>query len=100
LKQIRQADVPSEVLPRRKLIIIEDSGMSYNGLFEKTSRVLSAKSPFKKDEWNEQNGLDLNKPQGDENEDDEVEKMLQEESEEEGFIVSDGYLSASEFGLS
>ena len=42
----------------------------------------------------------MNAPQGDEGEDDEVEKMLKEEGEEEGFIVSDGYLSASEFGLS
>ena len=42
----------------------------------------------------------MNAPQGDEGEDDEVEKILKEEGEEEGFIVSDGYLSASEFGLS
>ncbi len=86
--------------------------MNYNGIFEKFSRVLTARNPFKKDEdvidyeidsedeWNEQNGLDLNAPQGDEGEDDEVEKILKEEGEEEGFIVSDGYLSASEFGLS
>ena len=86
--------------------------MNYNGVFEKFSRVLTARNPFKKDEdvidyeidsedeWNEQNGLDLNAPQGDEGEDDEVEKILKEEGEEEGFIVSDGYLSASEFGLS
>ena len=86
--------------------------MNYNGTFEKFSRVLTARNPFKKDEdvidyeidsedeWNEQNGLDLNAPQGDEGEDDEVEKILKEEGEEEGFIVSDGYLSASEFGLS
>ena len=86
--------------------------MNYNGVFEKFSRVLTARNPFKKDEdvidyeidsedvWNEQNGIDLNAPQGDEGEDDEVEKILKEEGEEEGFIVSDGYLSASEFGLS
>ena len=86
--------------------------MNYNGVFEKFSRVLTARNPFKKDEdvidyeidsedeWNEQNGLDLNAPQGDEGEDDEVEKIIKEEGEEEGFIVSDGYLSASEFGLS
>jgi hypothetical protein len=56
------------------------------------------------EEWNEQNGEDLaadNKQ--DEDEDDEVDKMLREDGdddEEAGFIVPDDYLSASEFNVS
>lgn len=84
--------------------------------FHKKSALLDPKNPSKKDEtiidyemdseeeWNEQNGEDLaadNKQ--DEDEDDEVDKMLREDGdddEEAGFIVPDDYLSASEFNVS
>ncbi len=87
-----------------------------NCFFDKRSFVLTARNPLKKDEtvidyemdseeeWNEQNGEDVADNKMDEDEDDEVEKMLREEEDEEpeaaGFIVPDDYLSASEFGLS
>ena len=74
LRLIKQSEPKPEKMLRKKVIVIEDSFMSYNGVFEKRSRVLTAKNPFKRDddvldydldseeEWNEQNGLDLNKP--------------------------------------
>lgn len=53
------------------------------------------------EEWNEQNGEDVDKNnQEDDDEDDEIEKLLQEENEDEGFIVPDDYLSQSELMLS
>ena len=75
---------------------------------------MSARNPLKRDEtlidydmdseeeWNEQNGEDVDNKQQDEDEDDEVEKLLKEEEEQEepGFIVPDDYLSASEMNLS
>jgi len=57
--------------PRKKCIVIEDSFMKYLGFFDKKSLQLSARNPLKKDEtvidydmsseeeWNEQNGEDL-----------------------------------------
>ena len=47
------------------------------------------------DEWAEENGEDLENKK-DEEEDDEME----EEAQSEGFIVSDGYLSVSEYDFS
>jgi hypothetical protein len=96
---------------RKKCIIIEDSFIKYLGLFEKKSLILNPRNPLKKDEtvidydmsseeeWNENNGEDVD-AKNDEDEDDEVEKMLREEGEEEGFIVPDDYLSASELNFS
>lgn len=53
------------------------------------------------EEWNEQNGEDVDKNnQEDDAEDDEIDKLLQEENEDEGFIVPDDYLSQSELMLS
>ena len=89
--------------------------VKYLGFFDKRSHFLTARNPFKKDEtiidyeldsedeWNEQNGEDVNDVKADEGEDDEVEKLLREEGEDEeeiGFIVPDDYLSASELNLS
>lgn len=100
---------------RKKSIIIDDSMVKYLGFFDKRSHFLTARNPFKKDEtiidyeldsedeWNEQNGEDVNDVKADEGEDDEVEKLLREEGEDEeeiGFIVPDDYLSASELNLS
>ena len=54
------------------------------------------------EEWNEQNGEDLDAKQDEEEDEDEkklIEEM-QEEKEEEGFIVPDDYLSASELNFS
>lgn len=102
-------------LKRKKCIFIEDSYIKHYGLFEKKSLTISAKNPLKRDEtvidydmdseeeWNEQNGEDLEGKQEDEQEEDEVDKLLLEEGEadvEEGFIVPDDYLSASELNLS
>ncbi len=82
--------------------------MKYLGFFDKKSLQLSARNPLKKDEtvidydmsseeeWNEQNGEDLEAKQ--EDEDDEEDK--QSDEEEEGFIVPDDYLSVSELDLS
>lgn len=56
---------------RKKCIIIEDSFIKYLGFFEKQSFILNPKNPLKKDEtlidydmsseeeWNEQNGEDV-----------------------------------------
>jgi chromatin assembly factor 1 subunit A len=97
---------------RKRCIIIEDSFIKYFGYFDKTSYLLNPRNPLKKDEtvidydmsseeeWNEQNGEDVDAPKQDDDEDDEVEKILKEEGEEEGFIVPDDYLSASEMNLS
>ncbi len=90
--------------------------MKYLTFFEKKSTLIHCRNPFVKDEsivdyemdseeeWNEQNGEDVNNEcKGDEEEDDEVEKLLREEGEDDeeaGFIVPDDYLSASEFNLS
>lgn len=52
------------------------------------------------EEWNEQNGEDVDKNNQEDENEDELDKILQEESEEEGFIVPDDYLSDSEFLLS
>lgn len=56
------------------------------------------------EEWNEQNGEDVNgENKADEEEDDEIEKQLREEGDDEeeaGFIVPDDYLSVSELNLS
>ena len=53
------------------------------------------------EEWNEENGEDLDNPNPkEEEEDDEVDKLLLEEDEEDkegnNFVVPDGYLSGSE----
>ena len=81
------------------------------GINDKVSRILDPRNPLMKDEtiidydmsseeeWNEQNGEDVNANDG-EDEDDEVEKILEEEGEPEGFIVDDGYFSASELMFS
>lgn len=87
--------------------------MKYIGVFEKKSVLLDPRKPLLKDEtiidydmsseeeWNEQNGEDVDKnDQEGDAEDDEIEKILQEESQSEGFIVPDDYLSASELMFS
>ena len=55
------------------------------------------------EEWNEQNGEDVNgENKADEEEDDKLEKLLIEEGEDDeeaGFIVPDDYFSASELNL-
>lgn len=98
---------------RKKCIIIEDSFIKYLGFFDKKSYILNPKDPLRKDdtiidydmsseeEWNEQNGEDVDGKNQDEEEDDEIENMLKEDGdeEEEGFIVPDDYLSASELNL-
>lgn len=100
---------------RRKSIILDDSMMKYLGFFEKKSHFLNPRNPTKKDEtivdydmdseeeWNEQNGEDVNADnKKDDEEDDEVDKLLQEDGDNEeaaGFIVPDDYLSASELNL-
>ena len=92
-----------------KCIIIEDSFKKYYGTFDKKSRVITCRNPFKKDEsiidydmdsedeWNEENGEDLDKE--DENEQNE-EEDANSEDQEAGFIVSDGHLSVSEYNFS
>ena len=112
MERYKKLDSVSVGEKRRKCIIIEDSYKKYTGIFEKTSSILSARNPMRKDtavvdydmssedEWNEENGEDLENRNLDEEEEDEEEKMLMEEVQEEGFIVSDGYLSASELQLS
>ena len=49
------------------------------------------------DEWAEENGEDLEKKVGDEDED---EEMVDEDQQSEGFIVSDGHLSVCEYDFS
>jgi hypothetical protein len=73
---------------RKKCIIIEDSYKKYTGIFEKTSKILNPRNPLKKDfdvvdydmssedEWNEENGEDLENRNLDEDEEDEEEKGL------------------------
>lgn len=89
--------------------------VKYLGFFDKRSFFLTPRNPTKKDEtiidydmdseeeWNEQNGEDVaGDNKADEDEDDEVEKLLREDGDDEeeaGFIVPDDYLSASEFNL-
>lgn len=97
---------------RKKCIIIEDSFMKYLDIFQKRSYIINPRNPLKKDEtvidydmsseeeWNEQNGEDLDAKQDEE--EDEEEKMIIEEMKEgenEGFIVPDDYLSASELNF-
>lgn len=67
-----------------KSIIIEDSYMKYLGIFQKKSYILNPRNPLKKDEtvidydmsseeeWNEQNGEDLDAKQDDEDEEDKM----------------------------
>jgi hypothetical protein len=50
------------------------------------------------DEWAEENGEDLEKKQADEDEDDEM--AGNDSDQDEGFIVSDGHLSVSEYDFS
>ena len=109
----RQLDIYIVPKDRKKCIIIEDSFIKYIGVFDKKSSLLDPRRPLLKDEtiidydmsseeeWNEQNGEDVdNNDQEGDAEDDEIEKILQEESQSEGFIVPDDYLSASEFMFS
>lgn len=88
--------------------------MKYISFFDKKSSLIQPRNPLKKDqslidydmsseeEWNEQNGEDLEGKQNDEDEESEEEKMLidLEEPAPAGFIVPDDYLSASEINLS
>lgn len=88
LDEFKKLDKFSFPQQRRKLIIIEDSCMKYAGIFEKKSLRLTGRNPIKKDEtvidydmsseeeWNEQNGEDLENRQEDEDQEDEEEKML------------------------
>ena len=92
---------------RAKCIIIEDSFKKYHGLFNKKSSVISARNPFRRDdelidyemesedEEAEENGEDLDKKDAENEEDDEMNS--EEEEGKEGFIVSDGHLSVSEY---
>ena len=116
MKQIRSLDTCTFAPERKRSIIIEDSMVKYLSFFTKKSYILTPRNFLRRDptvidydldsedEWNEQNGEDVaadNK--GDEDEDDEIEKMLIDEGdgeEEVGFIVPDDYLSASEMNLS
>ena len=94
---------------RTKCIIIEDSHRIYNGTFNKKSSLITARNPFRidnvlidydmdsEDEWAEENGEDLEKKAGDEDED---EDMADEDQQSEGFIVSDGHLSVCEYDFS
>lgn len=101
-------------LDRKKCIFIEDSFIKYYGTFSKRSFILNPRNPLKKDEtvidydmsseeeWNEQNGEDLEGKQEEEEEDDEEKQFIEEmhdEKENEGFIVPDDYLSASELNF-
>ncbi len=111
MKKLDKFSFPQQ---RRKLIIIEDSFMKYAGLFTKQSLRLTGRNPLRKDEtvidyemdseeeWNEQNGEDLENRPEDEDAEDEEEKMLieSEGEQEEGFIVPDDYLSVSELNFS
>ena len=94
---------------RLKCIVIEESHSNIYGNFEKQSKVITARNPWKKDEalldyemesedeWAEQNGEDLDKKDAEEELEDE--EMANEEDEEAGFIVSDGHLSVCEYDL-
>lgn len=108
--KFRKLDTFEFTKERKRNIIIEDSFIKYLGIFDKKSYILNPRNPLKKDEtvldyemsseeeWNEQNGEDVNDKEG-EDEDDEIDKILKEEGEEEGFIVPDDYLSVSEMNL-
>jgi len=77
---------------------------------DKKSNVITARNPFRRDdnlidydmdsedEWAEENGEDLEKKQADEDEDDEM--AGNDSEQDEGFIVSDGHLSVSEYDFS
>ena len=96
-------DRPIEELsfPRRKCIIIEDSFKKHVGIFDKRSKVINPRNPFVKDlmiidydmdseeEWNEENGEDLENPNKEEDEEEDDD----EGDVEMGFIVPDDYLS-------
>ena len=102
-----QRSTTSDIKPRAKCIIIEDSYKKYHGSFTKKSSIITPRNPFKRDtelidydmdsedEWAEENGEDLDKKDA-ENEDDE-EMNSEEEEGKEGFIVSDGHLSVAEY---
>ena len=67
----KKADIFTFNKLRKKCIVIEDSYIKYLGVFEKRSFILCPKNPLKKDEtvidyemsseeeWNEQNGEDV-----------------------------------------
>ena len=67
-----------------KCIIIEDSHRIYTDAFNKKSNLISGRNPFRRDEtvidydmdsedeWAEENGEDLDKKAGDEDEDEEM----------------------------
>lgn len=70
---MKREDKFRPLLQRKKCIIIEDSFIKYLGLFEKISKILDPRNPLIKDEtiidydmdsedeWNEQNGEDVDK---------------------------------------
>ena len=107
----QRKNVPQTQSRFSKCIIIEDSRLQIFGRYKKTSKVLTARNPFAKDEdlidydmdsedeEAEANGEDLQEKGKD---DDEDEEMANEDAEQEGegFIVSDGHLSVCEYDFS
>ena len=89
---------------------MHDSFMKHIGFFDRQSKIVKPRNPFaqdealdyemdSEDEWNEQNGEDLDK--NEEDEDDEEEKMSQDEQEElQKMFVPDDCFSDSEMDLS
>jgi hypothetical protein len=88
MEKFKSVDYQPITEKRKKCIIIEDSYKKYTGLFEKTSLILNPRNPLRKDvtvidydmssedEWNEENGEDLENRNLDEDEEDEEEKGL------------------------
>ena len=52
------------------------------------------------DEWAEENGEDLDKKDEDDEPEEDQEAVSSDEEAEQGFIVSDGHLSVSEYNFS
>jgi len=112
LKSRWKEDTDSDLIliKRKKCIIIEDSYKKYMTEFTLRSSRISARRPLERDddvvnyeldsedEWNEENGEDLNAQGPDESDEDE-DMADEEEAEEFGkYFIPDDYLSQSELG--
>ena len=116
MKKYCQSDKFEYNSRRKRQIDIEDSYIKYLTYFDKQSQYIRGRNPLEKDldavdydmlsedEWNEQQGIDLEDQGANEEEDEEEMEMIKEMEEEEeelamNYIVSDDHLSASELNL-
>ena len=80
----RNSQLSTNSVQRRKCIIIEDSYKKYHGSFNKKSKFITPRNPYKRDdelidyemdsedEWAEENGEDLDKKDNENEEDEEM----------------------------